>query len=52
MTNDNKCQHPACNCVPPKGESYCSGSCKDAKEITELACQCGHPGCIGEALKY
>ena len=50
MTND-KCQHPACNCVPPKGESYCSESCKDAAKIIELACQCGHPGCRGEALK-
>jgi hypothetical protein len=51
MTNE-KCQHPACNCVPPEGESFCSVSCKDAGEITELVCQCGHPGCQGEALKY
>ena len=50
--NNEKCKHPACDCVPPKGESYCSLTCEDAKDTIELTCQCGHPGCRGEALKH
>jgi metallothionein len=51
MADSKKCKHPACSCIVPDGESYCSTSCSDAKDITELACQCDHPGCRGEALK-
>ena len=31
MDTKKKCAHPACNCVPPEGKSYCSTSCEDAK---------------------
>lgn len=41
---DKKCAHPACNCMPPKGEKYCSPYCHDAGTLTELVCNCGHPG--------
>jgi metallothionein len=51
MAKDNKCKHPACSCRVPDGESYCSAACSDAKDITELTCQCDHPGCQGEELK-
>src|SRR5450759_2186464 len=51
MDTKKKCAHPACNCVPPEGKSYCSTSCEDAKSRTELACQCQHPQCRGEQLK-
>jgi hypothetical protein len=27
MDTKKKCAHPACNCVPPEGKSYCSTSC-------------------------
>lgn len=51
MDSPQKCSHPACSCTAPAGQSYCSTSCADAKSITELACQCGHPQCRGEDLK-
>ena len=45
MAENKKCQHPACNCYAPAGESYCSAYCHDAGDLTELSCNCGHPGC-------
>ena len=45
MAQDNKCAHPACNCYPETGEKYCSPYCHDAGDLTELSCNCGHPGC-------
>ncbi len=41
-----KCAHPACSCIPEKGEKYCSSYCKDAgSDDVEISCDCGHPGC-------
>jgi len=51
MDNQKKCKHAGCNCVPPGKEAYCSQRCKDAKNVTELTCQCGHPACQGGTLK-
>jgi metallothionein len=51
MTEKKKCAHPACSCTAPDTQKYCSQTCQDAKNVTELACQCDHPGCRGEALK-
>jgi metallothionein len=51
MSEIKRCAHPACSCVPPEGEAYCSTNCQDAKDLSELACQCDHPGCQGEMLK-
>ena len=48
---DNKCAHPACNCIAPEGESYCSNYCHDAGNLTELACNCPHAGCREEMAK-
>lgn len=45
MADTQKCAHPACNCTVTGSEKYCSPYCHDAKETTELACSCGHPGC-------
>ena len=50
MTTNKKCAHPACSCTAPEGEAYCSVSCKDKKDLTELACQCKHAGCRGAQL--
>jgi metallothionein len=47
----SKCAHPACSCPIAKSDKFCSQSCKEAAEITEIACQCGHPGCAGESLR-
>ena len=44
----DKCAHPACNCrVSSTSEfgKYCSQHCEQAKDIVELKCDCGHPGC-------
>lgn len=40
-----KCAHPACICPAQPGSHYCSTSCEDAKDTTEISCNCGHPGC-------
>jgi hypothetical protein len=44
-----KCAHPSCTCIPPKGEKYCSQACKDAKDMSELKCGCHHPACTAAA---
>jgi hypothetical protein len=49
MAETNKCAHPACNCTVAKGDKYCSTYCHDARDTVELRCNCGHPGCTGEA---
>lgn len=45
MAASEKCAHPACNCTAAPDSKYCGAYCEDAKDITELACDCGHPGC-------
>ena len=43
-----KCAHDSCVClVPENGKfgAYCSAHCQDAKDLSELRCECGHPGC-------
>jgi hypothetical protein len=45
MAENQKCAHPACNCMAPKGDKYCSTYCHDAGSTVELTCNCGHPGC-------
>lgn len=45
-----KCTHPACGCSTREDSEYCSQSCKEAADLTEIACQCGHPGCDVAAL--
>lgn len=51
MSGAKKCAHPACNCPVTDGKKYCSTKCESSKSMTELACQCDHPGCHGEQLK-
>jgi len=45
MSENEKCAHPACNCIAPEGSKYCSQYCNDASDTIELACNCNHPGC-------
>jgi hypothetical protein len=48
MDNPEKCAHPACNCIVPKGApfgKFCSEHCQTAKQLAELRCECGHDGC-------
>jgi hypothetical protein len=48
MPNSKKCAHPACNCLAPSDEKFCSQYCADAQDTVELACNCGHAGCAEE----
>ena len=53
MADDREtCEHEICNCVPADDSDYCSPYCETAGEndTTEIACDCGHPGCIGTEL--
>lgn len=46
--DSHKCAHELCKCtVPEKGPygKYCSEHCREAKDMTELRCDCKHPGC-------
>ena len=48
MADTNKCAHPACQCMVPKGGphgKYCSEYCKESGGHTELRCGCQHPAC-------
>ena len=56
MANDREarvCEHPSCNClVSEESESdYCSSYCEGAGDTTEIACGCGHAGCVGEVSR-
>ena len=42
---DNKCEHESCNCRVTGDDDYCSEYCRDAGDITEIACVCEHAGC-------
>jgi hypothetical protein len=48
MADTQKCAHPSCTCMVktagPYGK-YCSESCKEKRQQTELRCECRHPAC-------
>ena len=48
MSESKTCAHPGCSCVST--EKYCSQKCADSKNLIELACECGHPGCKGSKI--
>jgi hypothetical protein len=48
MPESQKCAHPACECVVTRGGEwgkYCSETCKEKGDQTELHCDCHHQGC-------
>jgi hypothetical protein len=48
MADTTKCAHPACECTVAKGGEwgkYCSETCKEKGDQTELHCECHHKGC-------
>jgi hypothetical protein len=47
MADDNICGHEICSCPADGDTGYCSAQCKMAadQDLTELKCDCGHPGC-------
>jgi hypothetical protein len=48
MSQNQKCAHPACNCMAKADSKYCSEYCHDASSTTEISCNCGHSGCAEE----
>lgn len=44
---NNKCGHSACVCMVGDDKEYCSPQCETAgnQDVTEIGCDCGHPGC-------
>jgi len=42
---DRKCAHDGCSCMARPGSKYCSDYCERAGTMTELHCNCQHPGC-------
>jgi hypothetical protein len=48
--NGRKCKHETCSCIVNGGDGDCSQICRDANDLIDLACQCGHSGCAGEEL--
>lgn len=54
MAPSEKCAHESCVClVPENGEfgKYCSAHCREAKDLIELRCHCGHDACRADALR-
>lgn len=45
MPDKKECKHPGCSCTAQEGSDYCSQYCHDARDTTEIACNCGHTGC-------
>jgi len=50
MAESKKCAHASCTCIVPEGQKYCSEICEDSTDVTELSCDCKHPGCGGELV--
>jgi hypothetical protein len=47
------CEHPACVCEVTNDAfgKYCSEHCRDAGEMNDLKCECGHDACIEDAAR-
>ena len=54
MAKSAKCAHESCVCVVGENDefgAYCSAHCRDAKDLSELRCECGHAGCLADAAR-
>ena len=51
MSDVKKCGNPACSCVPPAKEKFCSPHCEALQGSVEISCQCAHAACAGEASR-
>jgi hypothetical protein len=45
MSEPKKCAHEGCTCLVADGAKYCSQICEDSVGVTQLQCDCKHPGC-------
>jgi hypothetical protein len=48
MSDVKKCAHASCSCTVSDGKKFCSQSCEDSADVTELGCDCDHPSCNGK----
>jgi hypothetical protein len=48
-TVTEKCAHPPCACPAASDSSYCSAYCEGQAQTAAILCNCGHPGCGGDA---
>ena len=46
-----KCANPACNCMAPNNEKYCSAHCEGIADKTEIVCTCGHDNCTHSGMR-
>jgi hypothetical protein len=46
-----KCANPACGCIPPEKQKYCSAHCEGIGDKTEIMCTCGHDGCTPSSTR-
>jgi hypothetical protein len=45
-----KCANPACVCIAPEKEKYCSAHCEGVADKVEIVCSCGHPPCTSSGM--
>ena len=50
MTELEKCSHSSCGCDVPGDADYCSPYCRRSGKASEDECNCGHAGCVDEAV--
>ncbi len=51
MANEaKKCAHASCSCTVSGDKKYCSQICEDSAGVTELGCDCSHPGCSRDRI--
>jgi hypothetical protein len=54
MAGTKRCAHEACMCMVGENSqfgAYCSSHCQDAKDLTQLKCECGHAGCMSDGAR-
>jgi hypothetical protein len=48
---NKKCAHPPCDCNAGRGEPFCSVYCRQAGDVSEFECDCGHVDCDRDTIK-
>jgi hypothetical protein len=51
MTDKGTCANPACSCIPPEKNKFCSAHCEGMADKVEVLCGCGHDSCRGAAAE-
>jgi len=49
MSDPKQCAHKGCSCLAREHSNFCSQFCEDSKDLTTIACDCGHPGCAAHS---